>query len=137
MREPEDENAIDWRKNPFRQPGGNPDALQSAPPQPTDRAADPRRIGSKMRRFAVIMALGTAGVAGTVAGTAWFFRYEPMPEQQGIWLRVWDRWQGQVCLTPRPGLTNVRGIACSQSEVADLLARMRAELAARGAARKE
>jgi hypothetical protein len=144
IHEPEDENAIDWRKNPYRQPGGNSDPLRRAPPQTTGRAADPRRIspsdypriGSNMRRFAVIMALSTTVVAGTVAGTAWFFRYEPMPEQQGIWLRVWDRWKGQVCLTPRPGFSNIHGIACSQSEVNDLLARMRAEAAARTAAER-
>jgi hypothetical protein len=63
-------------------------------------------------------------------GSAWFFRYEPMGAQD-LWERVWDRWYGRVCITPRPEITNVQGIACSKAEVGALIARISAEAAAR------
>jgi len=74
------------------------------------------------------------GVALTVAPLfllAWSFRYEPMPPEEAMWVRVWDRWYQRVCVTPNPQITDVAGLACSQSDIAVLLTQMQAEAAAR------
>jgi sRNA-binding protein len=79
-----------------------------------------------MRRY-IIIAFGVVTVVGLVS----FFRYEPMPPTDALWERVWDRWYGRVCLTPRPEITDIHGIACSESDVAELKSRMLAEAEAR------
>jgi hypothetical protein len=82
-----------------------------------------------MRRNVVIVSGGLGVVA--IVGLAYFLRYEPMPPQAGVWQQVWDRWHQRVCLTPRPEITDVNGIACSETEVDALKDRIVAEATTR------
>jgi hypothetical protein len=122
MRESEEE------KSSQRSPA-NPDLPMERTERSHRAAALVDTSGVRRIRFGRCIAL--AALLVSVVGLASFFRYQPMPQTDGVWERVWDRWRGQVCLTPRPEITDVQGIACSESEVDELKGRILAELNAR------
>jgi hypothetical protein len=100
--------------------------------EPTERSYRAALVDtSAVRRFRFGRYIALAALLVPVVGLASFFRYEPMPQTDGVWERVWDRWRGQVCLTPRAEITDVHGIACSESEVDALKGRILAEVNAR------
>jgi hypothetical protein len=100
--------------------------------EPTERSHSSALVDtSAVRRFRFGRYIALAALLVPLVGLASFFRYEPMPQTDGVWERVWDRWRGQVCLTPRPEITDVHGIACSESEVDALKGRILAEVNAR------
>lgn len=70
---------------------------------------------------------------GTMAVGAALFRYEPMnsPNENEPYVSVWDRWEGRVCISPRPVLTKVSGTACTKPEMDAMLGKINRELAAR------
>jgi hypothetical protein len=74
-----------------------------------------------------IVLLGT-GVVGAI-----LFRYEPMnsPNENEPYVSVWDRWEGRVCISPRPMPTNVSGTACNAQEKDAMLKGLNNALAAR------
>jgi hypothetical protein len=127
---------IAWITPGMREPreGKSGEQAPVNPDMPLEPTGRNYRAGSvdapgRRTRFGRYIALAALLVFGV--GLASSFRYEPMPQTDDIWERLWDRWRGQVCLTPRPEITDVHGIACSESEVEALKGRIRAEIDAR------